>query len=247
MDRVMSTEPYGHDLALIHDAGFTQLAQAAGALLVAELGDRRDGPIVDLGCGGGVTAEILLAAGHRVVGIDLSESQIELARERAPDAELRVGSFIDAELPAGSLAIAAIGEVLNYAFDIRNDAGQLRRFLGRVHEALAPGGLLLFDLAEPGRVPDPPPPAVHRQGEGWAITYGAVEISSPPMLVREIRTVRRGADGLRSDVERHHLLLYPRADVLAVLGELGFEVAVRPGYAADLELPGLPVYLARRP
>ncbi len=88
-----------------------------------------------------------------MIGFDISADQIALARERAPEASFEAASFVDAELPQGALAVVAIGEVLNYAFDHRNDAGRLRELLARAHEALLPGGLLLFDLAAPGRVP----------------------------------------------------------------------------------------------
>jgi len=238
---------YGTDLAYIHDSGFTQLAEAAADLLLAEIGERRDGPVVELGCGGGVTAAKLIEAGHEVIGYDLSPEQIEIACGRAPEGRFKVGSFVDAELLGGALAIALIGEVLNYAFDFRNDAGRLRELIGRAHEALLPGGLLLFDLAAPGRVPDPQPPATHLEGEDWAITFAAQEIKAPPMLIRSMTTVRRTPEGLRTDEEKHHLLLYRREDVEAVLGEAGFEVEVRDGYAPGLVYPGLPVYLARKP
>lgn len=238
---------YGEDLSYIHDRGFTFLAEAAAALLVAELGERRDGPVVDLGCGGGVTAAALVAAGHDVIGVDLSPEQVEMAAGRVPGGRFEVGSFVDAELPKGALAIALVGEVLNYTFDIRNDAGRLRELIGRAFEALLPGGLLVFDLAAPGRVPDPQPPAGHQEGDDWAITYAAQQIPETPLMVRTMKTVRRTADGIRTEEEIHHLLLYPRADVEAALRECGFEVEVRDGYSAATAVPGLPVYLARKP
>jgi SAM-dependent methyltransferase len=44
-------------------------------------------PILELGCGGGRDSAVLVAAGHRVVGIDLSSVAVARARERAPSAE----------------------------------------------------------------------------------------------------------------------------------------------------------------
>ena len=238
---------YGEDLSYIHDAGFTAYAEGGARLIIEELGERRDGPVVELGCGGGITAARLLEAGHEVIGFDISADQIALARERAPEATFEAASFVDAGLPQGALAVVAIGEVLNYAFDHRNDAGRLRDLFARAFAALLPGGLLLFDLAAPGRVPDPQPPAHHREGEDWAITSAAQEVKQPPMLIRQMTISRRTPEGMRTEQIKHHLLLYRRNDVEAVLGELGFEVEIRDGYSEELKLPGLPVYLARKP
>ena len=44
----------------------------------------------------------------------------------------------------------AIGEVLNYLFDEGNTRAALPGLFARIHAALRPGGLLLFDLAGPG-------------------------------------------------------------------------------------------------
>jgi SAM-dependent methyltransferase len=114
---------YRDDLAYIHDAGHGQIAGDAAALLLDELtrSGHRDGLVVDLGCGSGVLAGRLCDAGYRVLGVDLSESMIALARVRAPAAEFRVGSFVSADLPP-CVAVTAIGEVLNYGFDAANDA-----------------------------------------------------------------------------------------------------------------------------
>ena len=67
---------------------------------------------------------------------------IELARERAPEAEFRVGSLYDAEIPPCG-AVTAVGEVLNYLFD--EEGGGLLPLFRRVYEALVPGGVFVFD------------------------------------------------------------------------------------------------------
>lgn len=50
--------------------------------------------VLDLGCGAGIPIDdILLKAGHSVVGIDISSKQIELARKYCPRGEYRVGDI----------------------------------------------------------------------------------------------------------------------------------------------------------
>lgn len=54
--------------------------------------------VLDLGCGTGVpTAKILTESDHRVVGVDISEGMLKLAREQVPAAEFVHADFT--ELP----------------------------------------------------------------------------------------------------------------------------------------------------
>src|SRR5439155_12912342 len=75
--------PYDQDLAYIHDAGFTDLARNAAAVVLKLLRNHKlqNGLIVDLGCGSGVLAERLTRAGYNVLGVDISESMLKLARK----------------------------------------------------------------------------------------------------------------------------------------------------------------------
>ena len=47
--------------------------------------------------------------------------------------------------------MTAIGEALNYATDPRAGFAEVERLAGRVHAALDPAGVFLFDVATPGR------------------------------------------------------------------------------------------------
>lgn len=57
--------------------------------------------VLDIGCGGGTTTRFLLDNGMRVVGMDLSEKMIEVARRQAPEAEFFVGDLRDIEKREG--------------------------------------------------------------------------------------------------------------------------------------------------
>ena len=90
---------YGADLAAIHAAGFTALAEAAAAELIARLAPRS--LVVELGCGDGTTARLLSDVGHDVHASDASPAFVALARRNAPVlARLRAAGLAGAAPPA---------------------------------------------------------------------------------------------------------------------------------------------------
>src|SRR4051794_41430023 len=107
------SDAYGEDLAYIHDAGFGGLATNAAPVLLDALRRRglASGLVIDLGCGSGILAEAMSAAGHDVPGIDISGAMVAMARVRVPNGQFRdrEGSLLAAELPP-CVAVAAIGE-----------------------------------------------------------------------------------------------------------------------------------------
>ena len=229
--RRATSDGYGVDLAAIHADGFTLLADAAAREAQARLspGSR----VLDLGCGDGTTAARLAAAGHHVAGIDVSAAMIDLARARVPSGEFRVGSFVDVPLPRDLDAVLAVGEVLGYLLDERADLDEV---LGRVAAALRPGGLLLFDLAGPGRVP-PGGRRAWTEGDGWTVLVDAVERAD--VLQRRVVAFRdQGGGVFRRTEELHPLRLYRREDVLRRLHAAGFAAEILAGGYAGETLPG---------
>jgi SAM-dependent methyltransferase len=59
--------------------------------------------VLDLGCGSGVPTTQALASRFDVTGIDISESQIALARRNVPAARFLVADITQLDLPAASL------------------------------------------------------------------------------------------------------------------------------------------------
>lgn len=240
---------YRDDLAYIHDAGFGELARQAAGVLVAELRRRgvTRGLVVDLGCGSGILAERVVAAGYGVEGIDLSPAMIARARARVPRGRFRRGSLLTSRLPAGAVAVTATGEAVNYLFDERGSMRALQALAARVFDALAPGGLLLFDSAGPGRVPGPGSIRNHFEGPDWALLWTAAEDRRRRLVVRTITWFRKTGAGYRRGGEVHRLRLYPPARVAATLRRVGFVVRTMPTYGRFAELPGLTVFVARKP
>jgi SAM-dependent methyltransferase len=203
---------YGEDLAWIHDAGFGDPARAAADEVRARV--RPPGLVIDLGCGSGITAAALLEAGFDVLGVDVSEDLLRIARERAPTARFVHASLDDFELPPAA-AVLAISEVLNYGAERRD----LAAFFRRVRGALAPGGVFLAGIAGPDSSR-----RSWREGDGWLV---CVDVTvEGDRLTRRITAFRELAGGWRRSDEVHVQRLYAEEDVLAALRAAGFEARV---------------------
>jgi SAM-dependent methyltransferase len=242
------TDAYREDLAYIHDAGFGQFARAAASVLLEAL--RRQGIghglVLDLGCGSGIMAGAVASAGYDVLGIDISEAMIALARKRVPRGQFRVESILSAELPP-CVAVAAIGECLNYLFDASNTISKLNRLFRRIHAALAPGGLFLFDVAEPGRVPGAGPRRSYWEGEDWAVLVTSEEDRNSGVLTRRITSFRRARELYRRDQEVHRQRLFQRTALASELRAIGFRVRILRSYGPLQFGPGHAGMMARRP
>ena len=249
-ERSMS-EAYKSDLAYVHDVGHGDLARAAAATLLAALRrrGRTSGRVVDLGCGSGILAELLLDAGYDVTGFDLSEAMITTARRRAPRADLRVASFLDAELPSGAVAVTAIGEVFSYVFDEQAADAALDGLFARVYAALERRGVFLLDVASPGRLRGASPQRYWREGDDWTVL---IEVDEDPLecrLSRAITTFRKVGphEGWRRDHEVHHLREHPRSELELRLRAAGFRVRSLAGYGALRLGLGHSALCARKP
>ncbi len=239
------SEGYREDLAYVHHAGFGRLAANAASLLTETLrsGGLQRGLVVDLCCGSGPLSQSLSDAGYDVLGVDISGAMVEMARERVPEGRFVEGSILSLDLPP-CVAVAAVGECFNYLFDEGNTEEGLGDLLRRIHAALVPGGVLIFDAAGPGRAPARP--QTHAEGDDWAVLATAEEDEERGILTRRITTFRGVGELYRRDEEVHRLRLIGREETAAQLRDLGFLVNVLDGYGEFRVPRGLAGFLARK-
>ncbi|MCR6481650.1 class I SAM-dependent methyltransferase [Amycolatopsis sp. OK19-0408] len=110
---------------------------------LAELSGRlTDGArVLDLGCGAGVPSTALLAEHHDVLGVDVSATQLALARRHVPGARFEQADMTAVSFPDGSFdAVTAFYSVLHVP---REEQGAL---FGRIARWLRPGGWFLAAL-----------------------------------------------------------------------------------------------------
>jgi SAM-dependent methyltransferase len=104
--------------------------------------------VLDLGCGEGYCSRLLSQRGAQVLGIDVSERMIELARqaERAQPLGLRyeVGDAVTADLGAASVDLVLAVFLFNYL-----GIEAMRQTMRNVHRMLRPGGHFIFAVPHP--------------------------------------------------------------------------------------------------
>jgi len=98
--------------------------------------------LLDVGCGGGLSAEELARQGCRVTGIDPSPGSIATAREHAAESDLEIDYAVGAgeELPFAdaSFDVVSCCDVLEHVDDVA-------AVLAEAARVLRPGGLFFYD------------------------------------------------------------------------------------------------------
>jgi SAM-dependent methyltransferase len=111
---------------------------------------RSGGPVLELGVGTGRIAVPIAAAGVPVVGVDLSQGMLDVARERASlagvELDLRQGDMRDPPVEETFPLVA-----IPFRSLLHMETGRDRRAVLRVVAGLlAPGGRFIFDVFTPG-------------------------------------------------------------------------------------------------
>jgi SAM-dependent methyltransferase len=249
MSDAQPRDHYGRDLASLHDRHFGMVAQAAAHELVTRLraAGFESGTVVELAIGSGISSRAIADAGFEIWGVDISAEMLALARASVPEAVLSHASLWDVELPA-CVAVTAIGEAFCYvAPGTGVDIDALGAFSARlrtIHDALPAGGILLFDVAGPGRSGPTGSRTVVGRFPGAFVS--SVEHEHDGLLTREVDTFVADGPLYRRSVEHHVLRLLDPEQVEALLREQGFCPQRLPRYAEFELLPSWHAFAATK-
>jgi len=103
--------------------------------------------VLDVGCGTGVISLPLAEKGYNIIGIDISQDMLTMARLKAESADLNI-LFLQQDMRTFELygtvdSVVCICDVINYLVGYTD----LHRFFTLVHNYLNPGGLFIFDIS----------------------------------------------------------------------------------------------------
>ena len=103
----------------------------------------RDGLVLDLGCGTGKMTRLLRDRGYDMIGVDLSEEMLSIAREKDGEGILYLQQDMrELELYGTVRAVVCVCDSINYLLE----AEDLRKVFALVNNYLDPGGIFIFDL-----------------------------------------------------------------------------------------------------
>jgi ubiquinone/menaquinone biosynthesis C-methylase UbiE len=196
---------------------------------------RCNGPVLELGCGSGRVALALAQAGMDVVGIDISEAMLALARTHAEEQ----GLLDKVRLEWGDMRALAFQEAfalvlcpLNGFLHLETAQDQ-QAALDGIHRALLPGGFLLVDVSNPHTVftPDLDGQLVFRRQldgpEGTGLSIWAMTRTDLAPQVQNLTLVYDRVDGAglvhRTTVDTKLRFVY-RYEMEGLLRRSGFKL-----------------------
>ncbi|VDM17320.1 unnamed protein product [Hydatigera taeniaeformis] len=120
----------------------TKLSERAFELLA--LPEDQPALLLDIGCGSGLSGEVLTENGHSWIGIDISEAMLKVALERESEGDLLLGD-IGELLPFrggsfdGAISISAIQWLFNAERSDQNPISRIRNFFSSLYSSLSRG------------------------------------------------------------------------------------------------------------
>lgn len=101
----------------------------------------RKAKILDLGCGAGIPTTKILAQYYQVVGVDISEKQIQLARKNVPEAKFIKTDMLEVDLPDNSFdAIVSLYAIIHIPREHHQE------LLRKIRKMLKPDGYFLATM-----------------------------------------------------------------------------------------------------
>ena len=114
--------------------------------LLKEYGVNEGSLIAELGCGTGTMTRLLAGAGYDMIGIDLSEEMLDIARYEHPEVEQDIlylnQDMREFELYGTVAAVVSVCDSMNYL----TSKEELLQVFRLVNNYLDPGGYFIFDM-----------------------------------------------------------------------------------------------------
>jgi SAM-dependent methyltransferase len=96
--------------------------------------------VLEIGCGDGRDAIEIIKHTNKYIGMDISKGMLEIAQEKLPDTIFHRADIAEYIFPKN------IDIIFSFASLLHSDIHEVEAILGRVYEALNPGGVFYISL-----------------------------------------------------------------------------------------------------
>ena len=150
MDRKAIVKAGYNSIAMEYRQSRIEQGETEDLVLLEELTKRlpKGASVLDAGCGPGTPVTERLSPRFKVTGVDISEAQVELARQHLPEAEFICQDMTELAFPDG-----VFDAVCSYYAIIHVPREEHRPLLQNFHRMLKPSGLVLLCMGL-GDLPD---------------------------------------------------------------------------------------------
>ena len=163
------------------------------ALALADERIPRDTDVLELGCGAGIPMTATLAVGRRLVGVDISGTQIALARANVPSA-----TFVQADMTAIDRPPASLDAVVAFYSLTHVPRDEHAPLLARIRRWLRPGGVFIASFGV-----EDDPGGIEADWLGVDMYFSHFSARVNRRLVEEAGFVVERADVLDEPEDRH--------------------------------------------
>ncbi|KAG5248428.1 18S rRNA (guanine-N(7))-methyltransferase [Salix suchowensis] len=107
--------------------------------------------LLDIGCGSGLSGETLTENGHQWIGLDISQSMLDIALEREVEGDLLLGDMgqglaLRPGIIDGAISISAVQWLCNADKSSHEPRLRLKAFFGSLYRCLARGARAVFQV-----------------------------------------------------------------------------------------------------
>ena len=186
--------------------------------------------LVDLGCGTGRHDWLLAGMGYEIVGIDQSDTMLDVARAGsganvAVPPEFRRGTLTDFSVDAKVDAVLSLFDVMSYL----TNYADFKAALARIGASLQPGGIFIFDCWYAPAVHTHRPGPKVRRLENDAVSL--VRVTSPEFDARrnvvrilyDVFVTPKGSATAKHFQEHHAVRCFFEEELIELLSGAGFQ------------------------
>ncbi|KAM1305291.1 hypothetical protein ACFX13_023020 [Malus domestica] len=107
--------------------------------------------LLDIGCGSGLSGDTLSESGHQWIGLDISQSMLDVALENEVEGDLLLGDMgqgfgLRSGVIDGAISISAVQWLCNADKSSHNPRLRLKAFFGSLYRCLARGARAAFQV-----------------------------------------------------------------------------------------------------